>query len=78
MVGWNGYNVTRGHQPGLSRRICRLPGCDAIYTPVQPRQRYCVPAHRHDANRLKTAIPVAQDYLQRVLDELADDAAVTP
>ncbi len=78
MVGWNGYNVTRGHQPGLSRRVCRLPGCDTTYTPVQQRQRYCTPGHRHDANRLKRAIPVAMGYFQRLLDELADNAPVTP
>lgn len=68
--------MARGYKAGLAERVCRFPDCGGSFPPIQERQRYCSPARRHDANRLKRAIPVAQRYLQRVLDQLGDDPVV--
>ena len=64
--------MTQDRQKGPFSRKCRLPDCDITFVPVQMSQRYCTPTHRFDAARLRTAIPVAQRYLGRVLDQLGE------
>jgi len=64
--------MTQNHKTDPTSRKCRLPDCDITFVPVQETQRYCSPAHRFDAARLRTAIPVAQRYLGRVLDQLGE------
>ena len=64
--------MTRNTEVDPTSRKCRLPDCDITFIPVQMSQRYCSPGHRFDAARLRTAIPVAQQYLGRVLDQLGE------
>ena len=68
--------MSRGYQPGLAERTCRLLSCTTVFTPTQVSQRYCSPSHRYDAARLRRAIPVARDYLARVLADLDDETVV--
>ena len=55
----------------VDKRICRLPGCATTFSPTQSHQRYCKPVYRFEAHRLRIAIPVAQQYLNRVLADLS-------
>ena len=68
--------VVRGQTPDLAEHICCLPSCTTSFTPVQPHQKFCTPSHRYDGSRLRHALPVAQRYLQDVLDQLVDDPVV--
>ena len=67
--------MVRGQESGLSARRCAFPGCGLKFIPVQQSQRFCTPAHRHDAKRLRAAIPMAVEYLERVLAEMDEPIA---
>ena len=60
----------RGQESGLSARRCAFPDCEGEFTPTQRTQRFCTPAHRHDAKRLRIAIPMTLRYLEKVLEEM--------
>ena len=62
--------MTRGQESNLTARRCALPDCATEFVPTQRTQRFCTPGHRHDAKRLRHAIPLAVAYLERVLAEM--------
>lgn len=68
--------MPRGQRSGLAARSCALPDCPSTFTPIQTTQRFCTPSHRHDAKRLRRALPLAINYLERVMAELEREREV--
>lgn len=60
----------RGQHPGPAVRTCFHPECESVFAPAQKHQRYCTPAHRFDAARLRRALPLAVAYLEGVMAEM--------